>query len=121
FAALLGAEEYGFGTASVVAIGCDMARACHLNTCPTGIATQREDLRAKFTGKPEQLIHYLTGVAQEVRELLAEMGCRSLDEIVGRSDLLEQISDTPFERANMLDLSALLQPADPSFTRPIRC
>jgi glutamate synthase (ferredoxin) len=120
-AALLGAEEFGFGTASVVAIGCDMARQCHLNTCPTGIATQREDLRAKYTGRPEQLINYLTGVAQEVRELLAEMGFRSLDEIVGRSDLLEQVSDTASERANRLDLSALLKPADPTFERPIRC
>jgi glutamate synthase (NADPH/NADH) large chain/glutamate synthase (ferredoxin) len=119
-AALLGAEEFGFGTASVVAIGCDMARQCHLNTCPTGIATQREDLRAKYNGRPEQLINYLTGVAHEVRELLAEMGFRALDEIIGRSDLLEQVTDTPFDRANRLDLSRVLRPADPTFSRPTR-
>ena len=119
-AALLGAEEFGFGTGAVVAIGCDMARQCHLNTCPTGIATQREDLRLKFTGKPEQLINYLTGVAQEVRELLANIGYRTLEEVVGRSDLLEQIRDTPFARANMVDLSRLITPADPTFTRPHR-
>src|SRR5438045_5412239 len=92
--AMLGAEEFGFGTAILVAIGCDMARQCHLNTCPTGIATQREDLRAKYTGRPEQVINYLTGVAQEVREILAEMGFRSLDEIVGRTDLLAQMRAT---------------------------
>jgi glutamate synthase (ferredoxin) len=120
-AALLGAEEFGFGTASVVAIGCDMARQCHLNTCPTGIATQREDLRAKYTGKPEQLINYLTGVAQEVREILAEMGFRSLDEIVGRTDLLAQLRDAPFPRANLLDLAPLIKPADSTFERPVRC
>ncbi|HEY3080309.1 MAG TPA: glutamate synthase large subunit [Chloroflexota bacterium] len=120
-AALLGAEEFGFGTASVVAIGCDMARQCHLNTCPTGIATQREDLRAKYTGKPEHVINFLSGVAQEVRELLAEMGCRTLDEIIGHSDLLEQDRDTPFERANTLDLSRVIRPADPTFSRPVRC
>jgi glutamate synthase (NADPH/NADH) large chain/glutamate synthase (ferredoxin) len=119
-AALLGAEEFGFGTASVVAIGCDMARQCHLNTCPTGIATQREDLRAKYTGKPEQLINYLTGVAQEVRELLAQIGVRTLDEIIGRTDLLSQVQEAPFPRASLLDLSKLLRPADPTFTRPIR-
>jgi glutamate synthase (ferredoxin) len=119
-AALLGAEEFGFGTGAVVAIGCDMARQCHLNTCPTGIATQREDLRAKYTGKPEQLINYLTGVATEVRELLAEMGFRTLDEVVGRTDLLEQVKDTASPRANSLDLSRLIAPADPTFERPVR-
>jgi glutamate synthase (ferredoxin) len=119
-AALLGAEEYGFGTASVVAIGCDMARQCHLNTCPTGIATQREDLRAKYTGKPEQLINYLTEVAGEVRVILAELGFRSLDEAIGRVDLLEQVRDTNNPRANLLDLSPIIAPADPTFTRPLR-
>ncbi|TAK20165.1 MAG: glutamate synthase large subunit [Chloroflexota bacterium] len=119
-AALLGAEEYGFGTGAVVSIGCDMARACHLNTCPTGIATQREDLRAKFTGRPEQLINYLTGIAQEARELLAAMGCRSLDEIIGRSDFINQNRETSNPRANMLDLTRLIAPPDPEFKRPIR-
>ena len=89
-AALLGAEEYGFGTASLVAIGCDMARQCHLNTCPTGIATQRAELRAKFTGTPEQVIDFFMHLAEEIRELLASLGLRSIDEAVGRVDLLRQ-------------------------------
>ena len=92
-AALLGAEEYGFGTASLVAIGCDMARQCHLNTCPTGIATQRAELRAKFNGTPEQVIDFFIHLAEEIRELLASLGLRSLDEAVGRVDLLRQARD----------------------------
>ncbi len=88
-AALLGAEEFGFGTGLLVALGCDMARQCHLNTCPTGIATQREDLRAKFTGRPEHVVNHLLLVAEEVRRELSRLGARSLGEIVGRSDLLE--------------------------------
>ncbi|HEX2765294.1 MAG TPA: glutamate synthase large subunit [Candidatus Limnocylindria bacterium] len=87
-AALLGAEEYGFGTAALVAIGCDMARQCHLDTCPTGIATQREDLRAKFTGTPEQVVAFFTAIAEDVRRELASIGARSLGEVVGRADLL---------------------------------
>ncbi|MEO8030095.1 MAG: glutamate synthase large subunit, partial [Gemmatimonadota bacterium] len=81
-AALLGAESYGFGTAALVAIGCAMARQCHLNTCPTGIATQREELRRKFKGTPEQVVAYFTHVAEEVRSLLAALGARSIDEII---------------------------------------
>ena len=119
-AAMLGAEEFGFGTASVVAIGCDMARQCHLNTCPTGIATQREDLRAKFTGKPEMLINYLTLVAREVRELLAELGYRSLEEVVGQVHLLRQIP-RDHTRSNQLDLKQVLADVDPSKARPHRC
>src|SRR5207244_8427970 len=87
-AALLGAEEFGFGTASLVALGCDMARQCHLNTCPTGIATQSEDLRAKFTGTPQMLIHYLTLVADETREWMVMLGVRRLNDIVVSADLL---------------------------------
>jgi glutamate synthase (NADPH/NADH) large chain/glutamate synthase (ferredoxin) len=115
--ALLGAEEFGFGTASVVAIGCDMARQCHLNTCPTGIATQREDLRRKYTGKPEQLIAFLTLVAEEVREILASLGYRRLEEIIGRVDLLEQVPDAA-GRPGTLDLSQVIADIDPSGTRP---
>jgi glutamate synthase domain-containing protein 2/glutamate synthase domain-containing protein 1/glutamate synthase domain-containing protein 3 len=107
-AALLGAESYGFGTAPLVAMGCAMARQCHINTCPTGIATQREDLRAKFKGTPEQVITYFTLLAEEVRGLLAEMGFRSLDEIIGRHDLLQRIERPEVPRAQMLDLSMLL-------------
>jgi len=88
-AAMLGAEEYGFGTAALVAIGCDMARQCHLDTCPTGIATQREDLRAKFTGTPEQVVAFFTALAEDVRRELAALGLRSLGDAVGRADLLE--------------------------------
>jgi glutamate synthase (NADPH/NADH) large chain/glutamate synthase (ferredoxin) len=111
-AALLGAESYGFGTAPLVAMGCAMARQCHINTCPTGIATQREDLRAKFKGTPEQVIGYFTMVAEEVRRILAGMGFRSLDEIIGRNDLLERVEHPEVPRAQMLDLSALLAPTD---------
>ena len=105
-AALLGAEEFGFGTMVLVALGCDMARQCHLNTCPTGIATQREDLRAKFEGRPEHVVTYLTLVAEDVRAILASLGLRSLDEAIGRSDLLEQLP------GSRLDLSWLLTPVE---------
>ncbi len=111
-AALLGAESYGFGTAPLVAMGCAMARQCHINTCPTGIATQREDLRAKFKGTPEQVIGYFSLLAGEVREILAAMGARSIDEIVGRNDLLERVERPDVPRAQMLDLSVLMAPAD---------
>jgi glutamate synthase domain-containing protein 2/glutamate synthase domain-containing protein 3 len=84
-AALLGAEEFGFGTALLVAIGCDMARQCHLDTCPTGIATQRDDLRAKFTGTPDQVARFATAIAEDVRQGLAALGARSIGEIVGLS------------------------------------
>ena len=73
-AAMLGAEEYGFGTIALVALGCQMARQCHLNTCPVGIATQRADLRSKFTGTAEEIVRFFTHIAEEVRELLAELG-----------------------------------------------
>jgi glutamate synthase (ferredoxin) len=107
-AALLGAESYGFGTAPLVAMGCDMARQCHINTCPTGIATQRDDLRAKFRGTPEQVISYFTLIAEEVRGILAALGVRTLDEIIGRNDLLERVECPDVPRAQMLDLSVLL-------------
>ncbi len=110
-AALLGAETYGFGTAALVAIGCDMARQCHLNSCPTGIATQRPELRAKFGGSPEQVVAYFTWIAEDVRRILAGLGVASLDDIIGRAELLERIDRPEVPRAQMLDLSALL--ADP--------
>ncbi|HEX9407689.1 MAG TPA: glutamate synthase-related protein, partial [Thermoanaerobaculia bacterium] len=88
-AALLGAEEFGFGTAALVAVGCVMARQCHLNTCPVGIATQREDLRAKFKGQPDDVVRFFMSVAEEVREILALVGARTLEEIIGHSDLLQ--------------------------------
>ncbi len=88
-ATLPGAEEFGFGTAPLVAAGCLMARQCHLNTCPAGIATQREDLRAKFTGTPEDIICFFTSVAEEVREILALLGYRRLNDVIGHAELLE--------------------------------
>ena len=109
-AALLGAESYGFGTAPLVAIGCDMARQCHLNTCPTGIATQREDLRAKFRGTPEQVIGFFSRMAEDVRTELALLGARSLDDIIGRVELLQRAERPELPRSAMLDLSMVLSP-----------
>ncbi len=119
-AALLGAESYGFGTAPLVAIGCAMARQCHLNTCPTGVATQRPDLRAKFKGTPDQVVTYFSFVAQHVREILATMGFRSLEEILGRADLLERVERPDVPRAQMLDLSMLMTPAEPGPETAVR-
>jgi glutamate synthase domain-containing protein 2/glutamate synthase domain-containing protein 1/glutamate synthase domain-containing protein 3 len=110
-AALLGGESYGFGTAPLVALGCDMARQCHLNTCPTGIATQREDLRAKFRGTPEHVVTYFLRVAEDVRAHLAALGARSIDEIIGRAELLRRTDHPAVPRSAMLDLSLLLTPA----------
>ena len=90
-AALLGADEYAFGTAILVSLGCDMARQCHLNTCPTGIATQRPELRAKFRGKPEHVVRFFHELSGDLQRLLAKMGLRSLEEAIGRVDLLEQV------------------------------
>jgi glutamate synthase (ferredoxin) len=110
-AALIGAEEFGFGTGVLVALGCDMARQCHLNTCPTGIATQREDLRAKFAGRPEHVINHLFFIAEEAREYMSRLGVRSLDDLVGRVDLLEAPADSP------LDLSFILGATDAALPR----
>jgi len=110
-AALLGADEFSFGTAALVAEGCVMARTCHTNNCPVGIATQRPELRAKFTGTPEQVIHFFLHLAQEVREILASLGARTLDEIIGRTELLRQIKRGVAE-ADRLDLSPLLERLD---------
>jgi glutamate synthase (NADPH/NADH) large chain/glutamate synthase (ferredoxin) len=120
-AALLGADEFGFGTAAVIAIGCDMARQCHLNTCPTGIATQRPELRAKFKGTPEMIIHFLAHVAQDVREIMASIGVRQLDDLIGRVDLLRHRPVPEVPASALLDLSAVLMQMDPSGQRPIRC
>ena len=107
-AALLGAESFGFGTATVVALGCAMARQCHLNTCPTGIATQRADLRAKFRGTPEQVIAYFTFIAEEARRIMATLGVRRMDDLIGRVELLRRIERPETPRASLLDLSLLL-------------
>jgi len=100
--AMLGAEEFGFGTAILVALGCDMARQCHLNTCPTGIATQREDLRVKFSGRPQFIINFLTAIAEEVRELLAQLGIARFDDLVGRADLLQPVAETNIDLSRVL-------------------
>ncbi len=107
-AAMLGAEEYNFGTAALIALGCRYVRQCHLNTCPVGIATQDEKLRARFDGKPEMLVQYLNAVAEDVRAILAELGFRSLNEIIGRVDLLKQKTIREHPKANTIDLSDLL-------------
>ena len=110
-AAMLGAEEYGIGTASLIAMGCIMVRQCHSNTCPVGVCTQDPKLRAKFEGTPEKVVNLFSFVAEEVREILAQLGYRSLLEIVGRSDLLKQVSRGA-RYLDDLDLSPLLVRAD---------
>ncbi len=110
-AALLGAEEFGFSTAPLISLGCIMMRKCHLNTCPVGIATQDPDLRKKFTGKPEHVVNYLFMVAEEARQLMAELGFRSIDEMIGRVDVLKTDAAVAHWKADGLDLSAILAPA----------
>jgi glutamate synthase domain-containing protein 2/glutamate synthase domain-containing protein 3 len=107
-AALLGAEEFGFATAPLVAMGCIMMRVCHLDTCPVGIATQNPELRQRFTGKPEEVANFMRFVAREVRELMAALGARTMDELVGRTDLLAVREDIAHRKARQLDLSPLL-------------
>lgn len=107
-AAMLGAEEFGFATAPLIAIGCIMMRKCHLNTCPVGIATQDPELRKKFVGQPEHVINFFFLVAEEVREIMAQCGFRRFDEMVGRSDCLVQRTDITHWKAKYVDLSKLL-------------
>ena len=110
-AAMLGADEYGIGTSSLIAMGCIMVRQCHSNTCPVGVCTQREDLRAKFEGTPEKVIQLFTHLAEEVREILAGLGFSSLQQVIGRTDLLTQVSrgDAALDD---LDLNPILVRAD---------
>ncbi len=119
-AAMLGAEEYGFGTGALVAIGCQMARQCHLNTCPVGIASQNPLLRKKFSGTPEMLIRYLFYIAEELRGLMAGLGARSLNEVIGRPELLASRTDMDSPRVKSLDLSHLLAQPDAGGMRPKR-
>jgi glutamate synthase domain-containing protein 2 len=88
-AALLGAEEFGFSTAPLVTLGCIMMRVCHLNTCPAGIATQNPELRATYTGDPAHTVNFMRFIAQDLREIMASLGFRTLNEMVGRTDILE--------------------------------
>lgn len=107
-AALLGAEEFGFATAPLVTLGCIMMRVCHLNTCPVGIATQDPQLREKFTGDPAYTVNFMTFIAQEVRELMAQLGFRTLNEMVGRTDVLEPKQAVEHWKARGLDFSKIL-------------
>jgi glutamate synthase (NADPH/NADH) large chain len=111
-AAILGAEEFGLGTASLVAMGCILVRQCHSNTCPVGICSQDPALRAKFEGTPEKVVNLFSFVAEEVREILASLGARNLNEIIGRTDLLTQIN-RGWAQLDDLDLNPILAQADP--------
>ena len=107
-AALLGAEEFGFSTAPLVTLGCIMMRVCHKNTCPVGIATQNPELRAKFMGDPAYVVNYMQFIAQEVREIMAQLGFRTLNEMVGRTDVLEAKQAVDHWKAKGIDLSKIL-------------
>ncbi|MCU0669886.1 MAG: glutamate synthase large subunit [Myxococcota bacterium] len=111
-AALLGADEFGFSTAPLVAMGCILMRVCHLNTCPVGIATQNPELRKRFAGQPEHVVQYLFFVAEELREIMAKLGMRKVEELVGRSDLLDWDRATKHWKAKGLDFSQLLHKPD---------
>ncbi len=110
-AILLGAEEFGFSTAPLITMGCIMMRKCHLNTCPVGIATQDKELRKKFTGKPEHVVNYLFMVAKELRIIMAELGFKTVNEMIGRSDMLEMNKAIEHWKQGSINLDALLTPA----------
>ncbi|VEP12488.1 Ferredoxin-dependent glutamate synthase 2 [Hyella patelloides LEGE 07179] len=111
-AALMGAEEYGFGSIAMIAEGCRMARVCHMNTCPVGVATQQEALRARFTGIPEHVVNFFYFVAEEVRSLLARLGYTSLKDIIGRADLLVQRKDAQLTKTQGMNLDCLINLPD---------
>lgn len=114
-AALLGAEEFGFATAPLITMGCAMMRVCNLDTCPFGVATQNSELRKRFTGKPEYVENFMRFIAQELREYMARLGVRSIEEMCGRTDLLKLKEKQGFKRASIVDLSRILEwkaPAD---------
>ncbi|MCL4110102.1 UNVERIFIED_CONTAM: hypothetical protein GTU68_024947 [Idotea baltica] len=110
-ATMLGAEEYGFATAPLIALGCIMMRKCHLNTCPVGIATQDEELRKKFNGAPEHVVNYLFMVAEEARRIMSELGFRSINEMIGRCDMLQIDDAVDHWKAKGIDLTPILTPA----------
>ncbi|HTR58944.1 MAG TPA: glutamate synthase large subunit [Casimicrobiaceae bacterium] len=120
--AMLGADEFGFATAPLVAEGCIMMRKCHLNTCPVGIATQDPELRKKFTGQPEHVVNYFFFVAEEVREIMAKLGIRKFEELIGRSDLLDMRTGIDHWKARGLDFSRVFyQPKMPATVARHRC
>ncbi len=118
-AALLGAEEYGFATTALVVLGCVMMRKCHNNTCPVGVATQDPKLRKLFSGNADYLVNFFTFIAEETREIMAQLGFRSIDEMIGRSDRLEMNDAITFWKAKGLDFSKVLY--RPTTTGPVRC
>jgi len=111
-AALLGAEEYGFSTAPLVAVGCIMMRVCHLNTCPVGVATQNPELRKKFTGSPDHAVNFMRFIAQEVRELMAQLGFRTVNEMIGHTEVIEMKPAVDHYKAQGLDFSKILYQPD---------
>ncbi len=120
-AALLGAEEYGFATAPLVVEGCVIMRKCHLGTCPVGIATQDMSLRKKFTGRPQYIVNYFYFVANEVRELMAEMGFRKIDDMIGRVDCINTVQAIDHWKAKGLDFSSILEKPDVPSNIAVRC
>ncbi|MBN2145009.1 MAG: glutamate synthase large subunit [Candidatus Aureabacteria bacterium] len=120
-AALLGAEEFGFGTTALITLGCVMMRKCHLNTCPVGVATQNPDLRKKFKGKPEYVIHFMEFIAQEVREFMAQLGFKKFDDMVGHAEYLDMKEGINQWKAKGLDFSSLFQKPDMTLEKPLRC
>lgn len=120
-AALLGAEEFGFATSALIVMGCVMMRKCHLNTCPVGVATQNPELRKRFTGKADNLVTFFRFIAEDVREYLAEMGYRSMDEIIGRFDLLQRNHDVDHWKTRNLDLSDMLRLPPEAAKYEMRC
>ena len=121
-AALLGAEEFGFSTAPLVVLGCIMMRVCQLDTCPVGVATQNPELRKKFMGDPSHVVNFMNFIAQEVREIMAELGFRTIEEMVGRADALETKQLIDHCKAKGIDLTPLLhQPEYAAGCRTLQC
>ncbi|UZQ53588.1 glutamate synthase-related protein [Trichothermofontia sichuanensis B231] len=116
-AALMGGEEFGFGSIAMIAEGCIMARICHTNNCPVGVATQREELRQRFTGIPEHVVNFFVLIAEEVRSILARLGYRSLQELIGRADLLKVRPDAKLTKTQRLNLDCLIQLPDTRVNR----
>ncbi|MEY4576960.1 MAG: hypothetical protein RL701_1663 [Pseudomonadota bacterium] len=120
-AALLGAEEFGFGTAALVASGCILMRVCHLNTCPVGVATQDPELRARFKGQPEHVINFMLFIAEELREIMAQLGFRKLEDMVGRVDYLEPRTAIEHWKAKGIDLAPILHKPNVPADWPLHC
>ncbi len=119
-ATLLGAEEFGFGTSVLICVGCVMMRKCHKNTCPVGVATQDKELRERFTGKPEYIVNFMRYIAQELREIMAELGFETLDEMVGRVDMLDFNHAIRLWKANKVDLSGILNTDHLTHQQPLK-